>query len=54
MAGVFVEGSIKAHSSEQHRALIFGGVDQHLNGQSPFRRIAFRFREAPNIIRGIS
>jgi hypothetical protein len=54
MAAVFVEGSIKAHSSEQHRALIFGGVDQHLNSHSPFRRIAFRFREAPNIIRGIS
>jgi hypothetical protein len=46
--------SIYAHFSEQHWAPIFCGIDQHLNRQSPFRRIAFRLREFPNIIPGIS
>jgi hypothetical protein len=36
---VSVERSFHAHFSEQHRPPIFGGVDQHLNSQSPFRRI---------------
>jgi hypothetical protein len=49
-----VKRSIYAHFSEQHWAPIFCGIDQHLNRQSPFRRIAFRLREFPNIIPGIS
>jgi hypothetical protein len=35
-----VKRSIYAHFSEQHRSPIFGGIDQHLNSQSPFPRIA--------------
>jgi hypothetical protein len=35
-----VERSIHAHFSEQHWAPIFCGIDQHLNSQSPLRRIA--------------
>ena len=46
--------SIYAHFSEQHWAPIFCGIDQQLNRQSPFRRIAFRLREFHNIIPGIS
>jgi hypothetical protein len=49
-----VKRSVYAHFSEQHWAPIFCGIDQHLNRQSPFRRIAFRLREFPNIIPGIS
>ena len=48
------ECSLHAGFSEQHRPPIFGGVDQHLYSQTPFRRIAFRFGEPPNIIAGIS
>jgi hypothetical protein len=36
-----VERSFHSHCSEQNRPPIFGGVDQHLDSQSPFRRIAF-------------
>jgi hypothetical protein len=49
-----VERSLHADFSEQHRPPIFGGVDQHLYSQTPFRLIAFRFGEPPNIIAGIS
>ena len=49
-----VECSLHAGFSEQHRPPIFGGVDQHLYSQTPFRLIAFRFGEPPNIIAGIS
>jgi len=35
-----VKRSIYAHFSEQHRSPIFGSIDQHLNSQSPFPRIA--------------
>jgi hypothetical protein len=41
-------------TGEQHRPPIFGGVDQHLYSQTPFRRIAFGDGEPPNIIAGIS
>jgi hypothetical protein len=51
---VSVERSIHAHFSEQHRPQIFGGVDQHLNRQSPFPRIALRFTKLPYIIPGVS
>jgi hypothetical protein len=51
---LLVKRSIYAHFSEKHWAPIFCGIDQHLNRQSPFRRIAFRLREFPNIIPGIS
>jgi hypothetical protein len=49
-----VECSLHAGFSEQHRPPIFGGVDQHLYSQTPFRHIAFRFGEPPNIVAGIS
>jgi hypothetical protein len=26
----------QAHSREQHRSAILGGIDQHLNGKPPF------------------
>ena len=51
---ISVKRSIYAHFSEQHWAAVFCGIDQHLNRQSPFRRIAFRLREFHNIIPGIS
>ena len=47
-------GTTQSFLREQHWAPIFCGIDQHLNRQSPFRRIAFRLREFPNIIPGIS
>jgi hypothetical protein len=49
-----VERLLHADFSEQHRAPIFCGIDQHLNSQSPFRRIALWFGELPNIIAGIT
>jgi hypothetical protein len=33
--------SINAHSSEQHRAAVFSGIYQHLDGKPPLREIMF-------------
>ena len=51
---VSVDGALHTHFREQHWSAVFCSIDQHLNRQSPFRRIAFRLREFPNIIAGIS
>jgi hypothetical protein len=34
------KSSIDAHFCEQHWPAIFGGIEQHLNSQSPFTAIA--------------
>jgi hypothetical protein len=36
---VMFDGSKHFHFTEQHWPAIFGGIDKHLDGEPPFRRI---------------
>jgi hypothetical protein len=38
---VSVDGAMDTHFREQHWSAVFSSIDQHLNSQSPFRRIVF-------------
>jgi hypothetical protein len=39
---VMFDSSKDSHFREQHWSAIFGGIDKHLDGEPPFRRVTLR------------
>ena len=48
------KGSDNSHPRKQHGSAIFSGINQHLDGKSPFLTVTFWQRKLPDIVGGVS
>jgi hypothetical protein len=52
--GMRFQGSDNSHARKQHGSAIFGGIDEHLDGNPPFLTITFCLRKLPDVVGGVS
>jgi hypothetical protein len=52
--GMRFQGPDNSHAREQHGSAIFGGIDEHLDGKSPFLTITLWLRQLPDVVGGVS
>src|ERR1700733_16077634 len=52
--GIMLDRTKHAHFREQHWPAIFGGINEHFNGKSPFRRVTLKVWQRLDVIGGVA